>query len=89
MSLRLGRRDEIKMREGAARSPPAFRADEGIPRLSLPTIVSSKRRAPSGALALADLAGGRIKRASSLILPPPLRDYLHIEQAQMLLVPSI
>ncbi|MDF2496107.1 hypothetical protein [Sphingomonas sp.] len=43
----------------------------------------------SGALALADLAGWRISRSSSLILSPPFRNYLHIEQAQLLLVPSI
>ncbi|RSV15321.1 hypothetical protein CA236_15035 [Sphingomonas sp. ABOLG] len=49
----------------------------------------AEARALSGALALADLAGWNISPSSSLILPPPFRNYLHVEQAQLLLVPSI
>ena len=48
----------------------------------------AEARALSGALALADLAGWKINTSSSLILPPPFRNYLHIEEAQLLLVPS-
>ena len=49
---------------------------------------AAQARALSGALALADLAGWNIDRSSSLILSAPFRNYLHIEQAQLLLVPS-
>jgi hypothetical protein len=50
---------------------------------------AAQARVLSGALALADLAGWKIDRASSLILRAPFRNYLHIEQAQLLLVPSV
>jgi hypothetical protein len=50
---------------------------------------AAQARALSGALALANLAGWKIERSSSLILAPPFRNYLHVEQAQLLLVPSI
>lgn len=50
---------------------------------------AAQARVLSGALALADLAGWTIDRSSSLILRAPFRNYLHIEQAQLLLVPSV
>jgi hypothetical protein len=50
---------------------------------------AAQARALSGALALANLAGWKINPSSSLIFAPPFRNYLHVEQAQLLLVPSI
>lgn len=49
----------------------------------------AQARVLSGALALADLAAWTIDRSSSLLLPPGFRNYLHVAQAELLLVPSI
>lgn len=49
---------------------------------------AAEARALSGALAIADLAGWAINRSSSLILRPPFQKYLHVEEAELLLVPS-